>query len=152
MFSKQETAQLRKEFWTALGQYLSPIPSSEGEKINWINYKTRVKGIQFKMDVDREKAFIGIVITLPDVEKQEQLFNQLLEVKNIFQSELQEEWIWLPQAYEEGKLTAKIYTEKAGVNVLKKENWPELISFFKPRIIALDRFWNTVKYGFEVWQ
>jgi hypothetical protein len=152
MFSKQEAAQLRKEFWTALRQYLSPIPSSEGEKINWINYKTGVKGLQFKMDADREKAFIGIVITQPDLIKQQELFDQLEEVKNILHSELQEEWTWLSQVYEEGKPTSKIYSEKTGVNVLKKEDWPELISFFKPRIIALDRFWNTVKYGFEGWQ
>jgi hypothetical protein len=152
MFSKQEATQLRKEFWTALGQYLSPIPSSEGEKINWINYKTGVKGLQFKMDADREKAFIGIIITSPDLIKQQELFDQLEEVKNILHSELQEEWTWLPKVYEEGKLISKIYTEKTGVNVLKKEDWPELISFFKPRIIVLDRFWNTVKYGFEGWQ
>ena len=149
MFSKQEATQLRKEFWTSLGQYLSRIPSSEGEKINWINYKTDVKGLQIKMDADREKAFIGIVVTQPDTQKHSKIFNQLLEVKTILQSELQEEWIWQPQVYEEDKLISKIYKEKTGMNVLKKEDWPELISFLKPRMIALDRFWNTVKYGFE---
>jgi hypothetical protein len=152
MFSKQEATQLRKEFWTVFGQYLFPILSSEAEKINWINYKTGVKGVQFKMDADREKAFIGIVITQPDKEKQKEIFNQLLEVKNILLSELQEEWTWLSQAYAEGKLISKVFTEKTSVNILKKEDWPELISFFKPRILALDRFWNTVKYGFEGWQ
>jgi hypothetical protein len=152
MFSKQEATQLRKEFWTVLGQYLSPIPSSEGEKINWVNYKTGVKGLHFKMDAGREKAFIGIVITQPDKEQQQELFTQLLEVKKNLQSELQEEWVWMAQVYEEGKLTSKTFIEKTGVNILKKEDWPELISFFKPRIIALDRFWNTVKYGFEGWQ
>jgi hypothetical protein len=104
------------------------------------------------MDANRKKAFIGIAITQPDLIKQQELFDQLQEVKNILHSELQEEWTWLPQVYEEEKFTSKIYTEKTGVNVLKKEDWPELISFFKPRIIALDRFWNTVKYGFEEWQ
>jgi hypothetical protein len=51
MFSKQETAQLRKEFWTVFGQYMSPILSAAGEKISWINYKTGVKGVQFKMEL-----------------------------------------------------------------------------------------------------
>ena len=52
MFSKQHASQLRKEFWTVFGQYMSPINSYEGEKINWINYKTGVKGLQFKMHAD----------------------------------------------------------------------------------------------------
>jgi hypothetical protein len=152
MFSKQEASQLRKEFWTSFGQYLSPIPSSEGEKINWINYKTGVKGLHFKMDANREKAFIGIVITQPDIQPHEKLFNHLLELKNILHSTLKEEWTWLPQVYEEEKIISKVYTEKTGISILKKEDWPELISFLKPRIIALDEFWNRVKYGFEGWQ
>ena len=152
MFSKQEAIQLRKGFWTAFGQYLSPMLSSEGEKINWINYRTGIKGLQFKMEADQKKVFIGIAITQPDLQKQAKLFNQLLELKNVLHTTLAEEWTWLPQMHEEGKNISKVYTEKAGVNILKKEDWPELISFLKPRIIALDEFWNTVKYGFEEWQ
>ncbi len=45
MFSKQEASQLRKDFWTAFGLYMRPIPSAEGDKINWINYKTGEKDI-----------------------------------------------------------------------------------------------------------
>ena len=66
---------------------------SISKKINWINYKTDVKGLQIKMDADREKAFIGIVVNQPDKEKHSEIFNQLLEVKTILQSELQEEWL-----------------------------------------------------------
>ena len=40
MYTKQEAAQLRKEFWTAFGQYMKPVPTEDGEKVNWINYKT----------------------------------------------------------------------------------------------------------------
>jgi hypothetical protein len=36
-----------------------------------------------------------------------------------------------------------------GVSIFNKEDWPKLISFFKPRIVALDEFWNMVKYSFE---
>jgi len=56
MFSKKEASQLRKKFWMIFGQYMSPVLSSEGEKINWINYKTGVKGLQFKMNVVQDTA------------------------------------------------------------------------------------------------
>jgi len=45
MFSRKELAQSRKEFWMIFGQYMSPVLSSEDEKINWINYKSGVKGL-----------------------------------------------------------------------------------------------------------
>jgi hypothetical protein len=153
MFSKQEAAQLRKEFWTVFGQYMSPIPSSEGEKINWINYRTGVKGLQFKMDVNSNGASIAIELILTDAEKQKFFFEQLIQQKNIFQNILQEEWTWRLHTYDEnGKMVSRVYKEKKGGNILKREDWPSLISFFKLRIMKLDEFWNSVKYGFEGWQ
>jgi hypothetical protein len=32
---------------------------------------------------------------------------------------------------------------------MKRDDWPAIISFLKPRIIALDAFWSQAKYGFE---
>ena len=81
MFSKKEASQLRKEFWMIFGQYMSPVLSSEGEKINWINYKTGVKGLQFKMNVVQDAASISIEITHPDVAEQKIIFEKLLHVK-----------------------------------------------------------------------
>ena len=152
MFSKQYVAQLRKEFWTVFGLYMSPINSCEGEKINWINYKTGIKGLQFKMYANQGKASIGIVLTEHDLEKQEFLFNQLLFLKEKLYNSLQEEWTWTLHTIEEDKIISKIYTEKKNLSILKKEDWPELITFFKSRMIALDKFWSAVKYGFEGWQ
>jgi len=35
------------------------------------------------------------------------------------------------------------------VNILKENDWPAIISFLKPRIIALDKFWILVKDSFD---
>lgn len=45
MYSKAEKSKIRKDFWTAFGQYMKPVPSAEGTKVNWPNYKTGVKQI-----------------------------------------------------------------------------------------------------------
>jgi len=34
------------------------------------------------------------------------------------------------------------------VNIFDTNAWPAIISFLKPRIIALDKFWSLVKDGF----
>ena len=63
---------------------------------------------------------------------------------------LGEEWTWLLHTHDEnGKMISKIYTEEKNVSIFDKNSWPALISFLKPRIIALDEFWNNVKYAFE---
>ncbi len=150
MFSKKETSLMRQQFWTAFGQYMAPIKSAEGEKINWINYKTGVKHIDFRMNAEDKKAIIAIELTHKDADIQQLIFDQFYELKNIFHSATCEEWIWQLYVKDENeKLFSRIYTEENVVSVFKKEDWPQLISFFKPRIIALDEFWSNVKYGFE---
>ena len=150
MYTRQQASQLRQEFWTAFGQYMTPILSAEGEKVNWVNYKTGEKDIYFRMKADNKKATIAIEITHPDAGLQGLYFEQFLELKNILQNTLEEEWNWVLHTTDEnGKVISRIYTELTPVNLFKKEDWPALISFFKPRIIALDSFWIVAKYGFE---
>jgi hypothetical protein len=151
MYSKQEASQLRQEFWTTFGQYMSPVLSAEGEKVNWINYKTGEKNISFRMQADNKRASIRIELTHKDDEIQQLYFEQLLQFKNMFDDVVNEEWNWQLHAYDEhGKLTSNIFKEKTGVSIFQKQDWPELISFFKPRIIALDEFWSQVKYSFKM--
>jgi hypothetical protein len=150
MYSRQQASQLRQQFWTTFGQYMTPVLSAEGEKINWINYKTGEKDIYFKMQADNKAASIAIEITHKDAGIQQLYFEQFAELKKIIENLIEEEWIWrLHTINEKGKLISRIYKEINNVNVFKKEEWPLLISFFKPRIIALDEFWSSAKYGFE---
>jgi hypothetical protein len=150
MYSRQEASRLKEEFWTSFGQYMSPVLSAEGEKVNWINYKTGEKDIFFKMKADNKTASIAIELTQKDPGIQQLYFEQFEELKKILEDRLKEKWAWqLHVPDENGRLVSRIFTEKKEVSIFKKEDWPSLISFFKPRMIALDEFWSSAKYGFE---
>jgi hypothetical protein len=150
MYSRQEASQLRQEFWTSFGQYMLPVLSAEGERINWTNYKTGEKDIFFKMHADNKKASIGIELTHKEAGIQQLYFEQFQELKNILETAVGEEWDWqLHTLNDNGRLVSKIFTDIGHVSIFKKEDWPALISFFKPRLIGLDEFWSSVKYGFE---
>ncbi|TCC98359.1 DUF4268 domain-containing protein [Pedobacter hiemivivus] len=153
MYSKDQVSQLKQEFWTAFGQYIAPQLSAEGLRINWINYKTGIKHLFFKMQADKRQATIGIEITHPDAGMQELVFEQFKEFKKLFEAQVQEEWEWELGAVDEyGKKISRIYTVLPGVSIFKKEDWPALISFFKPRMIALDEFWNDAQHSFDVFK
>jgi hypothetical protein len=150
MYSKQEAAQLKQEFWTAFGQYMAPVLSAEGEKVNWINYKTGEKSIAFRMVADNSKAEIVIELSHKDKEIQQLYFEQFRELKKFLDATTGEEWQWQLHTTDDwGRTVSRIGTHLAGVSVFKKEDWPQLISFFKQRMIALDEFWSNVKYSFE---
>lgn len=151
MYAKHEAAQLKKEFWTSFGQYMKPVPSAEGETINWINYKTGEKNISFKMHADNKTAVIAIELNHSDAEIQQLYFEQFRQMENLLQEYLNEEWNWeLHFVTLEGKILSRIFKTLPDVSVYNKNNWPDLISFFKPRIIALDGFWSGAKYAFEL--
>ncbi|CAN5890411.1 DUF4268 domain-containing protein [soil metagenome] len=150
MYTKEQASQLRLAFWTAFGQYMAPIPSAQGLKANWSNYKTGIKHVYFRLQADQKKASIAIELTHPDPGIQELYFQQFEEVKSLLHETLGEEWEWeLHTRDEHGKTISRIYREVSPVNLFLRDDWPALISFFKPRIIALDAFWSDARFTFE---
>lgn len=132
---------------------MAAVPSSDMERINWVNYKTGIKNLFFRMDVTNKKATIMIEMSQPDEGIRNLVFEQFLEFKPVFQATLQEEWDWSNVYYDEyGKQISRISISLESVSIFKREDWPALISFFKPRIIALDEFWSAAKYSFDIFK
>lgn len=132
MYSKQEAAQRKKEFWTAFGQYMAPVLSAEGEKQAWVNYKTGEKNILFRMQADNKKGSIAIELTHTDAGMQQLYFEQFLQLKPLFTATVGEEWIWRLQGFDEaGKTVSRIYSEIDNVSILKKRGLAEADFFFQ---------------------
>jgi len=153
MYSKEQASKLKESFWTTFGQYIAPHPSAEGEKINWINYKTGIKHLHFKMQADSRSAYISIEMSHPDPGMQTLIFEQFQAFKNILSSYLNEDWDWQMHVKDEQyKTVSRISTTIQNVSIFKEEDWGTLISFFKPRIIALDEFWNDAQHSFDLFR
>jgi hypothetical protein len=125
---------------------MKPVPSASGEKVNWPNYKTGIPYIWFRMQAEKGYASVAIELTHPSQEVREQQFEQFNSFKNL----LQENWVWEKQAQDQdNRVISRIHAGMDGVNVMNPSDWPAIISFLKQHMIALDHFWNEVKYGFE---
>jgi hypothetical protein len=146
MYSRQQASQIRKTFWTRFGQYMRPLPGASGETINWLNYKTGIRHIYFRMDVTNEEAAVSIELKHPDLTNQDFYFEKFQQARNILEDIVGEKWQWLPhQNDEDGATVSRITTKLPGVNIFNEADWPAIISFLKPRIMALDEFWEIVK-------
>ncbi|UYQ95322.1 DUF4268 domain-containing protein [Chitinophaga horti] len=150
MYTRQEASQLRQAFWTTFGKYMSPILSADGAKINWINYKTGIKHIRFTMEADTKQATIAIVIDHPDAATRKRYYQQLVQLQGFLHETLGEQWNWQEEVSNEyGQLQSIISKELKPANIFDQQQWPVVISFFKPRIMALDECWSMAKEGFE---
>lgn len=150
MYNRQEASLMRKKFWTSFGQYMRPVTGASGEMLNWLNYKTGIRHIYFRMDVTSNAASIAIELRHTDVVMRQHSFEQFQQLKTMLEQTTGEEWNWqLHQHDEDGNIVSNINKTLKHVNIYTEADWPEIISFLKPRIIALDEFWVKVKDGFD---
>ncbi len=150
MYSRQEASQLRKKFWTSFGQYMRPLHKADGEPVNWLNYKTGIKHLYFRMDADKEMATIAIKMSHADPSVQRDYFEKFRSLEKLLHETTGETWQWqLHCSDEDGKLISRIGTQVENVNIFDEKDWPAIISFLKPRMLALDSFWTMVKDSFD---
>ena len=150
MYSKREASEKREAFWTALGQYMRPILSAEGDNISWVNYKTGNPRVRISMEADKTSASIGIRLSHPDEEIRILYYEQLKQLKGVLESSVGEEWLWERERTDRlGRTVSEVSIMLEGVSIYEQTDWSKIISFLKPRLIALDEFWSQAKYTFE---
>ncbi|MEL6537421.1 MAG: DUF4268 domain-containing protein [Bacteroidota bacterium] len=149
MYSKEEASKLRHEFWTKFGGMMVHRRSSEGLRVNWVNYKTGIRHLFFRTQVDNSRAYIGIEIHHPDDDIRELFWEQLLELKTYLHGLLGEEWTWDDLHFNDlGRPIGRVFATLDGVSVFRQETWPEIMQFFTPRLVAMDEFWSDARYTF----
>src|SRR5688572_5352207 len=139
MYTREQASQIKQAFWTRFGKYMSPVLSAEGEKINWINYKTGIRQLYFRMDATKDTASIAIEIMHRDEAFAGKVYEQFLLLRPMLEEHTGEQWEWHALCENEhGQPLSRIAAEQKTVNIFKETDWPAIISFLKPRMIALD--------------
>ena len=128
---------------------MKPVLGADAQKRNWLNYKTGVRDLYFRMNADRHSASIAIEMRQADAAERQQQFEKLLALRSLLEQFTGEVWIAGEGLHDEnGAPYNRLGAIFNDVSIFRKEDWPALISFFKPRIIALDAFWDLVKDQF----
>ena len=73
MFSKEESRQIREEFWISFGK---SFPRK------WILYNTKIKSFSFKFYFDTKKAFVSLDVE-DDLENRIKYWEKLMALKSI---------------------------------------------------------------------
>ena len=151
MYTREQASIIKQQFWTRFGKYMAPILSADGEKINWINYKTGIRHLSFRMNATHEFAYIGIEINDKEPVKRAALYDQFMILAPVLEQTLGEKWQWQAQdEHEHHQSLSSVSISLQGCNIFKESDWPQIISFLKPRILKLDEFWYEHKMIFEM--
>lgn len=133
MFSKEEAATLRKDFWISYGK---SFPRK------WLLYNTKIKGFSFKFYADSKTALVVLDIEPNSETKRELLYEQVVALKTILTEEFLPEIIFDQQyILENGKQISRVYVQlDSKFSIYNKDTWGSAYSFF-----------NTSMEQFELW-
>lgn len=132
MFSKEESAQLRKEFWTSFGK---SFPKK------WLLYNTKIKGFSFKFVADRKKAMVCL-----DIENPEELinllyFDKMISLKSLLENELPRIIFNDDYELESGKKIHRIYVPFEGkFSIYNKNTWRDCFEFYMETMPKFETF------------
>ncbi len=150
MYSVEEASAARQKFWTTFGKYMQPVPNADAKKINWVNYKTGIKGIFFKMNANSNFASIAIEFSSKNSVLQHQYFQIFTTFTKQFSEIVGIDWVYNEFGFDENvNSISTVSLQLKKVNVFKESDWPTIITFFKTNLIALDTFWVEYKFAFE---
>lgn len=153
MYSKEEASQIRRKFWISFGHFMKLQPTASGLPVNWINYKTEIKSLNFKTDVDNKTALVRIEMNDADVDIQHLMYEQFEEYKILFESYLGGQWFWNKDIYDEyGKQVCRIESKLGNVSIFREEDWSMIIEFLKDKLAGLDAFWYDAKHSFDIFK
>ena len=132
MFSKAESQQMKKEFWTAF---------ADAYPHKWLLYNTKIKDVTFKFFVDNKKAQVMLDIEPKDEEKRKIYFEKIESLKNILLEDHLPDAIFDRHHHlENGKIISRIWVEKTGISLHNRNSWNEIFDFFNEKMGAFELF------------
>ena len=132
MFSKEESALLRKDFWTSFGK---SFPRK------WLLYNTKIKGFSFKFVAERKQAMVCLDIENPDELVNLIYYDQMLSLKTLLETELPEVIFNDEFELESGKIIHRIYVPFEGkFSVYNKNSWRDCFEFYMETMPKFELF------------
>lgn len=136
MFSKEESARLRENFWTDFGK---TFPTK------WTLYNTKIKHFSFKFYFDTKKACVLLDIE-GNSEHRQKYFEKMQSLKGILETDFLPE-VAFHQHFllENGKEISRISVEKTNVCIHNKATWQETMEFLNEKMTLFEAFWEEYK-------
>lgn len=146
MFSKEESKQIKKEFWTKFGVFSQRKRLALGLDKKWISHNTGINCLSLKFDFERKRALVGIEINSASVNEEDKYYNKLLSLKTLLNENFKQAPEWFPD-YElpDGKYVVKIVHILDDVNIHNKECWPKVYNFFFDNMLIYEAFYADFK-------
>jgi hypothetical protein len=141
MYSKAEKKKYILDFWNGFGVYMKKYNADFG-RVRWVNYRSNVKDIFFRLNIDNKSATFSIEMQHKDEGLRELFFEQFKELKVVLEDNIREELIWEQKAFNQNNQPISgIFCDLNNVSIYNKDDWQSIFQFFEKRMVGLHTFW-----------
>lgn len=138
MYSKDEAKQLMTDFWNGFSNYSHCQSVRLKQPVEWMFYKTGIKGLELKFDLDCKWIRSVIEVNARSATRCADIYNELLKYAPILESDLPEKLHWTDDCkLATGKSVMRAYCERTDLNFHDRSVWPELYRFMFDTMFAL---------------
>jgi len=133
MYSKEESARIKKEFWTSFGK---SFPQK------WLLYNTKIKDFSIKFVADYKKAMVCLDIEPKDELYRAYYYDKIRSLKNILQNDYIKDLLFDENyTLDNGKIISRIYTKMPKkFNIHNKNTWRDAYKFFVENMSFFEDF------------
>lgn len=141
MFTKDEKKKYTTDFWNSFGLYMKKYNRDFG-RIKWVNYRTNVKDIYFRLNIDNHKASVSIELQHKDDGIRSLIFEQFKELKIVLEDNVKGDLIWNDVTFNHfNHPISSISEELNDVSIYNRDDWQNVFQFFEKRMVGLHTFW-----------
>ena len=130
MYSKSEKKKYILDFWNGFGLHMKKYNADFG-RVRWVNYRSNVKDIFFRLNVDNKAATFSIEMQHKDEGLRELFFEQFNELKIVLAYNIQEELIWEKKAFNQNnQAISGLFSDLNNVSIYNEKDLPSIFLFF----------------------
>jgi hypothetical protein len=146
MFSKEESKQLRHEFWDRFQKISARKRLKIHKDPNWIMNNTGMRQLKLKFYFDEQMATVGIDVETRNIDKRIDIFGKLERLKSKLENTLGDTLFWeLDYPLPSGKSISRTYLKMENVNIYEKNDWEKVIRFLFDKMTVIEEVFIEYK-------
>jgi len=138
MYSRDEAKQLMTDFWNGFSNYTNYQSVAAGGKVVWMLYKTGIKGLELKFDLDCKWIRSVIEVNARSEIRRQAIYDELQKYAAILEGGLPVPLRWTDNhKLDVGKQVMRAYCERTDLNFHDRSVWPEMYKFMFDTMLPL---------------
>jgi hypothetical protein len=146
MYTREELKAIRTVFWSDFKTHMSKHRSSNGRRMNWLNYPSEIPFIFIRLEADGKGARLLFDIQAKDNGVRAVIWEQMHELKVVLETEMGHDGVWMEDCSTPAvSLFNRIYWEDNTLNFFDPTHKKAIFAFLEDRLLHFDTFYQNFK-------